>query len=734
MATQYYIKPQSLVRKEDEDDFTVRKICDDIVFVGAGGSSAVPNYTIGDPDLVKVNNIIKLNFDGSIDDSFNIVALFDGNSRVALQSDGKIVNGKHRLNANGTEDNSFIIASGLNREAVAVQYDDKIIVGGSQSGCIARFNSDGSLDESFNIGTGFDDIVRAIAIQDDGKILVGGDFTTYNGESHNRIIRLNDDGSADESFNLVGNGITNDPFSGDSPQVYSISIKNSGMVIAGRFENYNGSYYRNIVKTDMDGIPDETFDTATSFNGVVYNTFTQDDGKILCIGGFTSYNSVSYNRIIRLNTDGSVDNTFNIGTGLNQQGNIIKKNNDDIFIGGNFSTYNGSSSGGIARLDNNGSLNINFDSGLGFHRSNITGSIQSIVIDNNKLIVSGDFYAYQGSILYNGYNKLSINRKRELFTTLNLGSGFNNAVRTSVVQDDGKIILGGSFTTYNGISKTRIVRLNEDGSIDNSFDIGSGFNNQVVDIAIRDDGKILVGGYFTTYKGVSANRIIQLNSDGSKDSSFDIGTGVTSAGSVEVIRIQDDDKIIIGGVFNYYRDTISNNIARINTDGSIDSSFLAAGLFSGATNDIDIMSDGKIVVANTYFTAASSNPIIILDSNGSFYDDPLIGETYIVNSIKILSDDSILLGYNSRNDNMLIKKLNADGSVSASFYSGIFKSDDSIYKILVQSDNKIIILGSIRKYDNNPIFNFVRLYSDGTFDDTIDFGIKGAIYTLLLVE
>ena len=91
-----------------------------------------------------------------------------------------------------------------------------------------------------------------------------------------------------------------------------------------------------------------------------------------------------------------------------------------------------------------------------------------------------------------------------------IGTGFNNTINTIAIQSDGKILVGGSFTSYNGVSANRMIRLNSDGSVDESFDIGIGFNAIVYSIAIQSDGKILVGGLFSSYNGVSA-QLITIN-------------------------------------------------------------------------------------------------------------------------------------------------------------------------------------------------------------------------------
>ena len=196
----------------------------------------------------------------------------------------------------------------------------------------------------------------------------------------------------------------------------------------------------------------------------------QGDGKILVGGDFTQYSGVTANYIIRLNTDGTIDNTFNSGSGFSNgvSSMAIQSGDGKILAGGDFTQYSGVTANFIIRLNSDGT------------------------IDN----------------------------------TFNSGSGFNGYVTSIAIQSDGKILIGGSFTSYSGITANYIIRLNTDGTIDNTFNSGSGFSNGVSSMAIQSgDGKILAGGDFTQYSGVTANRIIRLNTDGTIDNTFNSGSG-----------------------------------------------------------------------------------------------------------------------------------------------------------------------------------------------------------------
>src|SRR6185503_2093126 len=170
-------------------------------------------------------------------------------------------------------------------------------------------------------------------------------------------------------------------------------------------------------------------------------------------------------------------------------------------------------------------------------------------------------------------------------TFLSSGVGANGDVFSVVVQADGKILLFGDFTTVNGAARNRIARLNSDGTLDFSFlATGTGANLAVNAAALQSDGKITIGGRFTTINGTTRNRMARLNSDGTLDNSF-LATGSGINGEVLSLALQADGKTVIGGFFTSVNGTGRNGIARLNSDGANDASFLAPAGF-GVNNSV----------------------------------------------------------------------------------------------------------------------------------------------------
>jgi uncharacterized delta-60 repeat protein len=746
---------------------------------------------------VTSNRIIRLNTGGTIDNTFTIGNGFDGTvTSIIIQPDGKILVGGVfaiynsvprnriiRLNSDGTIDNTFNInIIGSSVVTIALQPDGKILVGGDFLFNITRLNNDGTVDNTFNVGDGFDNYVKSITLQPDGKILAGGAFTSYNGTYANKIIRLNFNGNVDNFFN-IGAGFTS---FGTEVEVLQ-SQPDGKILVGGTFDVYDGIVRNNIIRlntkfnyitkyfrkikdfNDYDEVPyfntkstinneyweeifpfdsvninpqpiqilnhnntkktslpildnvinpinvylkhdqdisfsitsggntiyqpNSSFDSFldygrinnvfndnqtitingcssssifdkknisikvyldsgllidslesndncitlnqtllnnnnyyisaskilfnSGFNNYVTSITLQPDGKILVGGDFTTYNGVTRNRIIRLNSDSTIDNTFTINGGFNSEVNEITLQPDGkILVGGNFITYNAISRSKIIRLTTGGTLDLTFSIGTGFP----SGTVNTIALQpDNKILVGGLFSLYNGAPR-NNIIRLDDNGFTD--ATFTIGTGFTGEVKTIALQPDGKILVGGLFSSYSGVTSNGIIRLNTGGTIDNTFTIGNGFDSAVSSIALQPDGKILVGGNFTSYSGVTSNRIIRLNTGGTIDNTFNIGTGFT--GEVRTIKLQPDGKILVGGAFTSYSGVTSNRIIRLNTGGTIDSTFdtkttTTIGGFDNYVSTLALQTNGKVLAGGdfTSYQLASINRIGRLNSNGS---------------------------------------------------------------------------------------------------------------------
>lgn len=369
----------------------------------------------------------------------------------------------------------------------------------------------GMIDNSFTSGFSIPPVntvsnVLCSAIDTDGKIFLGGAFAEYNGQEKVCLLKLNTDGSLDNNFN-IGSGT--------------------------------------LCGTQA---------------GLINQIAIQSDGKIICVGAFITFNCIARSKIVRLNTDGSVDNTFNPGTGAN--GNIISvfiQNDGKILIGGLFTSYNGVVKKSLARLNSDGSLDTSFNSGVGIAFSFGTPEIWTInVQSDNKILIGGNFTSFDG---FSSAGIARLNSSGNFDNSFNIGTGSSGSVSSIKILDDSKLIITGSFQNFNGIPKSRIIKLNSDGSTDNTFISPNSINAIIRTSSIQSDGKILIGGNFTQIDSYLINRIYRLNENGSLDSTFIQGYGANN--NVRTSIIQTDGKILIGGEFTTYNNIQSVGVVRL---------------------------------------------------------------------------------------------------------------------------------------------------------------------------
>ena len=697
------------------------------------------------------NGIARLNVDGTLDTTFNNTILNNGFAlpsspgqihTIKIQPDGKILCGGYftwyqnsaaedivRLNINGTRDLTFnsVNFGGTVVRSLCIQQDGKIAIVGSFTSVngvscnrLARLNTDGTLDVNFFTGTGLNNTTYSINVQPDGKLLIGGNFTSYNNSPANRIIRINSNGTLDPSFNS-GTGIPGG--------VTTTSIRSNGyLLIGGSFAFYNGYTCKNIAQTNSTGGFDAGFNvnlgsgiTTSAGSGTIFTIELQPDGKILVGGLFQTNNGFSTSGLTRLNSNGSRDLSFIIGSGFTDGNGVhaaVKtvsiQPDGKIIVGGLFAKVDGNSRNNIARLNNNGSVDPTFAPNPGF-----LGSVQAMGLQLNGNIIAGGGFSSFNDTLRN--NLVGLNVNGSIDANFNVGSGFNGPVTTINIQANGKIIVGGGFTIFNGSNQARIVRLNSNGTLDPTFNIGSGFNDYVYAACLQPDGKIIVGGNFTNFNGVNRNRIIRLNSDGSLDPTFNPGSGFVgtqSGGPVLTISVQSDGKILVGGMFTSFNINTRNYFARLNIDGSIDNTFNPIPGFNNSVWTSFVQPDGKIIVGGdfTSFNGSLKNRIIRLNNDGSIDATFVIGSGFdnSVRSINMQSNGQILLSgyfssYNGTNKNRIIR-LNSNGGNDATFNIGN-GFNGGVGKTLIQSNGKILCSGGFSSYNSIPRTAMARLNS-----------------------
>ncbi|PYK58592.1 MAG: hypothetical protein DME21_15385, partial [Verrucomicrobia bacterium] len=339
-------------------------------------------------------------------------------------------------------------------------------------------------------------------------------------------------------------------------RVRSVALQpDQTIIFGGEFTTVNGINFNRVARLHPDGNLDSGFNPGAGADDVVMSVASQSDGKVLPGGAFLNFDTTSRNHLARLNADGSLDFGFDSGGGPNGLVRAIATQADGkVLVGGDFTSINGTAAGHLARLSTDGSLDPDFNVGFGANDAVYAITVQT----NGQVLVAGKFTGFNGG----NFSRIArLDPDGSLDNNFNPGSGANGSVYSVAQQTDGKILVAGTFTSVNGVGSTNLARLGPDGSVDRGFNAAWGADNAVYSVAVAADGKIFVGGAFTHLNGANLNRFARLNIDGSLDSSFDPGTGAN--GTVYSVVAQPDGALLIGGEFTQVNGLAREGIARI---------------------------------------------------------------------------------------------------------------------------------------------------------------------------
>jgi uncharacterized delta-60 repeat protein len=355
----------------------------------------------------------------------------------------------------------------------------------------------GVLDPYFLSTTGADDLVRSVAVQPDGKILIGGAFSNYAGTARVHIARLNTNGSLDVSFN---------PGAGADGLVTGIGVLSDGRImIGGAFTNVNSNALNRLARLWPSGAVDFSFNAPGSLDSALNTIALQDNSKVLVGGAF----SLPVAGITRLQTNGSVDPAFLAGIGANGPVHaVVADGSGNVFVGGAFTQVNGVPASRLARLNPSGQVDTNFAPAA---------------------ITNGIVFAL-------------------------------------AVQPNGHLLVGGEFGSVSGTNRNRLARLTPSGALDTSFDAGAGPTGPVFALALQPNGRVVVGGAFTNFAGSPIGGLVRLESTGAVDANFNVG-GSAADGPVYGLALTPSGSIVVGGNFLTFNGTARRGVAVVFGDG-----------------------------------------------------------------------------------------------------------------------------------------------------------------------
>jgi uncharacterized delta-60 repeat protein len=499
------------------------------------------------------------------------------------------------------------------------------------------------------------------AVQSDGKILISGDIVSVGSSVSGAITRLNKDGSLDQSFSAIGlpkSEIDRVHTLGDtlvlatSYQGYAWLLNKSGRLIFSRTDWFRAYFIGSKILAQRDDFSLALYDlkgqknpsfAVSSFDAYINDIEIQDDNKILIAGDFKKINGIEVNGMVRLNSDGSKDNSFNVGTGANINiANIAVDSKNRILVCGYFDTFNSVSElNGIIRLNSNGSIDTNFnlsgiDGLINLYATDIAIAEDTLAliigrnddinrlfkikadgsIDNNfavsdfktfssfikitnldSLIVITGCFSYVNDVFQTGYCVL--NSHGEVKTNDGSLIGSTPYIFGGFRQDDGKLLIYGDFIAVNGKLRSNLARLNPNGSVD-------GFNPQLgadytINKMVQIPGKkFIVSGYFPDYGN---RRILKLNSDGSLDNSLMVDIPCSSNAVLDFIYkpVKNGFELIVGGDFTMVNSITKNYLFKMDSLGNLVNSFYPGNIVGSVVRKIDTLSEGSLFIGGDGF-------------------------------------------------------------------------------------------------------------------------------------
>ena len=391
----------------------------------------------------------------------------------------------------------------------------------------------------------------------------------------------------------------------------SVAANITGLIAdKSKYQNWSLEAYIDRQHKDVAGVEDVSFHTnmGTGFNSALTGVAVDKDDNVVVVGAYSGFNSNGLNYITKLDKDGNEDTAFtsNCGSGPDSLMNDVDVDSQgNIYICGVFNNWDGSPSyNKFLKLSPDGVVDSVF-------YNNMSGGLISTTYSckvqyDGKIVVGGSFSPI-GFGTRNYIVRLNSDGTEDAPFYTNLGTAFNGFVNQVELQSNKKILVRGAFTQLDGNTRNYLVRLNEDGNEDTAFyaALGTGFAAEPYIIKSIRDGRILIGGDFTTFNSNTRNRLVCLNEDGTEDVAFynNLPAAITSGTSVQSIKQLRNGRILVGGDFT------SHNLLLLEADGTLVTSFstnIGTGFGSNVTRLAE-QSDGQIIVGGV-FTTLNGNP------------------------------------------------------------------------------------------------------------------------------
>lgn len=752
----------------------------------------------------------RLNTNGSADGSFNSSASYAVRT-LAIQPDNRILVGGQfqtlsgesrlqigRLNSDGTADTSFNPGANHFVESFSLQTDGKILVSGlftalgGPCNFLGRLNADGSLDTNFNAGV--DGTVYCVAVQPDGKVVAAGGFSNLGGQPRANIGRLYNTETATGGLSLAGDTITWTR-GGTSPEVWRTTFESS---TNGTDWTYLGSGTRvpggwqlaGVNVTTNANIRARGFTTGGNFNGCSWFVETIIGGPAILDQPASVTVNAGNAAMFSVIASGSEPMAYQWrkdGTNVVDAGNVSGTSTATLMLsnlfGAQMGAYSvlvsnsfGTMTSAVASLIvlepviTNQPANVEIHTGqdatfsvgvvgtppLGYqwfyNGGQVSGATaSSLMLTNLQNTNASGPYSVMVSNAFGVATSAVATLIVDVATADVFNPGADNTVDILIPQADGKILAGGIFNNVQGQPRHGVARLNGDGTLDLGFApevVGGQYPSlPVMCFAVQSDGRIVVGGGFTTLAGQSVNALGRVNPDGSMDTNFLMSATDTAYPWIGTIALQTNGQIIAGGRFVTFDGHSQALIARLNPDGTLDQTFTPGQPNDGFNHpnyevrSIVVQPDGRILVGGWFTKLAGTNCSYLgrLNPDGTL-DSSFSGIGFLggfkypeVETIALQPDGRILVGgyfksVAGQTRNYLCR-LNADGSLDAGFNPG---ANNFVSSFALQADGKILVAGPFTQLAGQPCSGLGRLNPDGSLDQDFNPGANSSVLSIAL--
>lgn len=563
--------------------------------------------------------LVRLKADGSLDAILDITLTF-GVDRLVPQADGRIL-----LIAN----NSTITAGGVIRRG------------------IARLNADGSFDPTFDTGFGTQlnnggpasGLIWSVALQVDGRILVGGYFSAFDGAARNGLVRLNANGTVDPSFipatsspatmivlhvvalpggkaivfergatnrllRLNADGSFDSMLGSFQPNggLFGSTVQSDGRVLlGGEFTGFGGTPRRNLLRLNADGTLDQSFDASASAPQAPTGFAVQTDGKIFVNALDVTSDLPANGLLIRLNPDGSLDPSFMPGPPRTPTALVAARYPDGrIALGGTFTTINGATRTGVARLLANGTVDP------AFVPAGVSPTVVSVIaaLPDGRVVVAGALSSIAGTPR-SGLTRFSTTGALDALFAPTLSAG--GVVNALLALPNGRIVIGGSFSTVNGTARTNLAALMADGSLDPVFAASAALNGTVTALAARVGGGVFVAGTFSAIESQRRTGIAALTAAGAVDATF-VPAQLSTNDTIMAFASMPDGGVVIAtpkptnGVPRAY-------LRRLKNTGEIDSSYVFPFEVNASFTALAADAQGRVLAAYAAAESFETGPV-----------------------------------------------------------------------------------------------------------------------------